>query len=32
LLPIKIVEGKISEGDSIFSEDSEIGKVLILQT
>lgn len=29
LLPIKIVEGKISEGDSIFSEDSEIGKVLI---
>jgi len=29
LLPVKIVEGKISEGDSIFSEDSEIGKVLI---
>ena len=24
-----VVEGKISEGDSIFSEDSEIGKVLI---
>jgi folate-binding protein YgfZ len=29
LLPVKIVEGKISEGDSIFSGDSEIGKVLI---
>ena len=29
LLPIKIVEGKINEGDSIVNEDSEIGKVLI---
>ena len=29
LLPVKIIEGKISEGDSIFNEDAEIGKVLI---
>ncbi len=29
LLPIKIVEGIIKEGDSIINEDSEIGKVLI---
>ena len=29
LLPIKIVEGTINEGDSIINEDSEIGKVLI---
>ena len=29
LLPVKIIEGKISEGDSIFNEDTEIGKVLI---
>ena len=29
LLPVKIIEGKISEGDSIFNEDVEIGKVLI---
>ena len=29
LLPIKIVEGTINEGDSIVNEDSEIGKVLI---
>ena len=29
LLPVKIIEGKISEGDSIFYEDAEIGKVLI---
>tara|TARA_B100000029_G_scaffold457575_1_gene486390 strand:- start:860 stop:1744 length:885 start_codon:yes stop_codon:yes gene_type:complete len=29
LLPIKIVEGKIHEGDSIMNENVEIGKVLI---
>ena len=29
LLPIKIVEGKINEGDSIMNENEEIGKVLI---
>jgi len=29
LFPIQIVEGTINEGDSIFSEDIEIGKVLI---
>ena len=29
LLPVKIIEGKISEGDSIFNKDAEIGKVLI---
>jgi len=29
LLPIKIVEGKINEGDSIMNENVEIGKVLI---
>ena len=29
LFPIKIIEGNINEGDSIFNENSEIGKVLI---
>ena len=29
LLPIKIIEGNINEGDSIFNEETEIGKVLI---
>ena len=29
LFPIKIIEGKINEGDSIINEESEIGKVLI---
>ena len=29
LFPIKIIEGHINEGDSIFNENSEIGKVLI---
>ena len=29
LLPIKIIEGKINEGDLIIKQDSEIGKVLI---
>ena len=29
LLPVKIVEGKINEGDSIMNENVEIGKVLI---
>ena len=29
LFPIKIIEGKINEGDSIITEESEIGKVLI---
>jgi folate-binding protein YgfZ len=31
LLPIKIIEGNISEGDIIFNKDTEIGKVLIDQ-
>ena len=31
LLPIKIIEGNISEGDIIFNKDTEIGKVLIGQ-
>ena len=29
LFPIKVIEGKINEGDIIFSENSEVGKVLI---
>ena len=29
LFPIKIVEGTVDEGDSITSQDTEIGKVLI---
>ena len=29
LLPIKIIEGKINEGDSIINENYEVGKVLI---
>ena len=29
LLPIKVVEGSINEGDVIFNQDTEIGKVLI---
>ena len=29
LLPIKIIEGNISLGESIFNEETEIGKVLI---
>jgi len=29
LFPIKIIEGSINEGDLIFNEDSEVGKVLI---
>ena len=29
LLPIKIIEGKIKEGDTIFVENKEVGKVLI---
>ena len=29
LFPIKIIEGNINEGDSIFNDNSEIGKVLI---
>ena len=29
LFPIKIVEGTVDEGDSIISQDTEIGKVLI---
>ena len=29
LLPIKIIEGSINEGESIFNEETEIGKVLI---
>ena len=29
LFPIKIIEGKINEGDSIANENFEIGKVLI---
>ena len=29
LFPIKIVEGAVDEGDSIISQDTEIGKVLI---
>ena len=29
LLPIKIVEGTINEGDLIINKDSEIGKILI---
>ena len=29
LLPIKLIEGKINEGDSILIENDEIGKVLI---
>jgi len=29
LLPIKIIEGNISEGDSIFNENLNIGKILI---
>ena len=31
LLPVKIIEGNISEGDIIFNKDTEIGKVLIGQ-
>ena len=31
LLPVKIIEGNISEGDVIFNKDTEIGKVLIGQ-
>ena len=29
LLPIKVIEGKIKEGDTIFVENKEVGKVLI---
>ena len=29
LLPIKIIEGNISEGDSVFNKDLNIGKILI---
>ena len=29
LLPIKIIEGNISEGDSILDKDLNIGKILI---
>ena len=29
LLPVKIIEGSISEGDSILNEDLNIGKILI---
>ena len=29
LLPVKIIEGSISEGDSILDEDLNIGKILI---
>jgi len=29
LFPIKIIEGNINEGDAIFNDNSEIGKVLI---
>ena len=29
LLPVKIIEGSISEGDSILDEDLSIGKILI---
>ncbi len=29
LFPIKIIEGKINEGDSIFNKEAEVGKVLI---
>ena len=31
LLPVKIIEGNISEGDIIFNKDTEIGKILIGQ-
>ena len=31
LLPVKIIEGNIREGDIIFNKDTEIGKVLISQ-
>ena len=31
LLPVKIIEGNINEGDIIFNKDTEIGKVLIGQ-
>ena len=31
LLPVKIIEGNISEGDIIFNKDTKIGKVLIGQ-
>ncbi len=30
-MPIKIIEGNISEGDIIFNKDTEIGKILINQ-
>ena len=29
LMPIKIIEGKLNEGESIFNNENEIGKVLI---
>ena len=28
-MPIKIIEGSISEGDSIFDKDLNVGKILI---
>ena len=29
LMPIKIINGKLNEGESIFNNENEIGKVLI---
>ena len=29
LFPIRVIEGKVKEGDKIFNENLEIGKVLI---